>query len=117
MDIILLPINFRLHLDTLVGDIRKMFYCINLDERHRGYYPFLWNGIYGPTEETKIYRFKRLALGSVDFPFLVINTAHHHLDQIIKTNPKLKQAAAFIKTIYILMTSLDLRTQLKKQLD
>ena len=30
-------------------------------------------------------------------PFLAINPVHHHLDQIIKTKPKLKQAAEFIK--------------------
>ena len=36
-------------------------------------------------------------MGSVDSPFLAINTVHHHLDQIIKTKPKLKQAAEFIK--------------------
>ena len=36
-------------------------------------------------------------MGSVDSPFLAINTVHHHLEQIIKTNPKLKQAAEFIK--------------------
>ena len=32
LDIILLLINFRLHPYTLVGDISRMFYCINLDE-------------------------------------------------------------------------------------
>ena len=36
-------------------------------------------------------------MGSVDSPFLAINTVHHHLDKMIKTNPKLKQAAEFIK--------------------
>ena len=30
LDIILLLINFRLHPYTLVGDISRMFYCINL---------------------------------------------------------------------------------------
>ena len=72
-----------------------MFYCINLDEKHRDYYRFLWND--DPNAEPKIYRFKRLTMGSVDSPFLAINTVHHHLEQIIKTNPKLKQAAEFIK--------------------
>ena len=36
-------------------------------------------------------------MGSVDTPFLANNTVHYHLDQIIKSNPKLKQAAEFIK--------------------
>ena len=36
-------------------------------------------------------------MGSVDSPFLAINTVHHHLEQIMKTTPKLKQAAEFIK--------------------
>ena len=95
LDIILLLINFRLHPYTLVGDISRMFYCINLDENYRNYYRFLWND--DPNEEPKIYRFKRLTMGTVDSPFLAINTVHHHLDQTIKTNPKLKQAAEFIK--------------------
>ena len=92
---ILLLINFGLHSYTLVGDISMMLYFINLDEKHRDYYRFLWNN--DPNAEPKIYRFKRLTMGSVDSPFLAINTVHHHLDKMIKTNPKLKQAAEFIK--------------------
>ena len=80
-----------------------MFYCINLDEKHRDYYRFLWND--KQDEEPRIYRFKRLTMGSVDSPFLAINTVHHHLDQIIKTKPKLKQAAEFIK-IYLYVDDL-----------
>ena len=98
LDIILLLINFRLHPYTLVGDISRMFYCINLDEKHRDYYRFLWNN--DPNAEPKIYRFKRLTMGSVDSPFLAINTVHHHLDKMIKTNPKLKQAGDFIKRYF-----------------
>ena len=36
-------------------------------------------------------------MGLVDSPSLAINTVHHHLDPIIKINPRLKQAAEFIK--------------------
>ena len=36
-------------------------------------------------------------MGSVDSPFLAINTIHYHLDLIIKEQPHLKQAAEFIK--------------------
>ena len=72
-----------------------MFYCINLDEKHRNYYRFFWHDDH--TQEPKIYRFKRLTMGSVDSPFLAINTVHHHVDQIIKTKPNLKEAAEFIK--------------------
>ena len=36
-------------------------------------------------------------MGSVDSPFLAINTVHHHLEQMMKTNQKLKQAVEFIK--------------------
>ena len=36
-------------------------------------------------------------MGSVNSPFLAINTVHHHLDKIIDTNPKLASAAEFIK--------------------
>jgi len=95
LDIVHLLINFRLHPYTLVGDISRMFYCINLGEQHRDYYRFLWHD--NPNEEPKIYRFKRLTMGSVDSPFLAINTVHYHLDQIIKEQPHLKPAAEFIK--------------------
>ena len=95
LDIVHLLINFRLHPYTLVGDISRMFYCINLDEKHRNYYRFFWHDDH--TQEPKIYRFKRLTMGSVDSPFLAINTVHHHVDQIIKTKPNLKEAAEFIK--------------------
>ena len=37
-------------------------------------------------------------MGSVDFPFAAINTFLHHLDQMMKTNPKIKQAAELIKS-------------------
>ena len=73
-----------------------MFYCINLDEKHRNYYRFFWHD-YHTQESTKVNRFKRLTMGSVDSPFLAINTVHHHVDQIIKTKPNLKEAAEFIK--------------------
>ena len=95
LDTVHLLINFRLHPYTLVGDISRMFHCINLNEKHRDYYRFLWNN--NPDEEPKIYRFKRLTIGSTDSPFLAIYTVHHHLNQIIKKQPKLKQAAEFIK--------------------
>ena len=72
-----------------------MFYYINLNEKHRDYYRFLWND--DPNTEPNICRFERFAIGSVDTPFLAINTVHHHLEQMIKTNPNLKQAAEFIK--------------------
>ena len=39
-------------------------------------------------------------MGSVDIPFFAINTVHHHLDQIIRSEPKLKQLAAFIKNCF-----------------
>ena len=42
-------------------------------------------------------RFKRLTMGSIDSPFLAINTVPYHLDQILKTTLTLKQAAEFIK--------------------
>lgn len=72
-----------------------MFYYNNLHRKRRDYYRFLWND--QPSDAPKIYRFKGITMGSVDSPFLVINTVHYHLDQIIKTNPKLKQATEFIK--------------------
>ena len=60
LDIILLLINFRRHPYTLVGDISRMFYCINLEKKYRNYYRFLWND--SPNEEPKMYRFKRLTM-------------------------------------------------------
>merc|ERR1711954_552669 len=66
LDIILLLINFRLHPYTPARGISRMFYCINLDEKHRDYYRFLWND--DPSAEPKIYSLKRLTMGSVDSP-------------------------------------------------
>jgi len=54
-------------------------------------------------------------MGSVDSPFLAINTVHHHVDQITETEPKLAEAAQFIKNIYMLMTLLERQTQLQRQ--
>ena len=95
LDIVKLLINFRLHPYTIVGDISRMFWGINLEEKYRDYYRFLWSD--DPNKEPKIYRFKRLTMGTVDSPFLAINTVHYHLEQIIKTNPELTNAANFIK--------------------
>ena len=36
-------------------------------------------------------------MGTVDSPFLAINTVHHHLDEVVKFHPELKQAAELIK--------------------
>ena len=36
-------------------------------------------------------------MGSVDSQFLAINTVHHHVDQITEKEPKLAEAAQFIK--------------------
>ena len=83
LDTILLPIKFRLHPYTLVEDISRMFYCINLYKKD--YYRSLWND--DPNAEPKIYRFKRLTSGLFDSPFLAINTVHHHLEQMMKTIP------------------------------
>ena len=54
-------------------------------------------------------------MGSVDSPFLAINTVHHHVDQITETEPKLAEAAQFIKNIYMLMTLLERQIQLQRQ--
>ncbi len=120
LDIVHLLINFRLHPTVIVGDISRMFYCINLDEKHRDYYRFLWTEKEG--EEPKVYRFKRLTMGSVDSPFLAINTVHHHLDMIAKRYPDLKRAAIFIKEhLYVddLLGAVDSETEaitLRKQI-
>ena len=38
LDIAELLIKFRVHPYTIVGDISRMFYCVNLDPRHQHYY-------------------------------------------------------------------------------
>ena len=95
LDIILLLINFRMHPYTIVGDISRMFHQINLDEKYRDLYRYLWHD--DATKEPRVFRFKRLTMGSVDSPFLAINTVHHHLENVTKTHPKLSRAAKFIK--------------------
>ena len=95
LDIVHLLMNLRLHPYTPVGDISRMFYCINLKEEHRDYYRFLWND--NPKEEPKIFGSKTLTMGTVDSPFLAINTVHYHLQEVIKSHPELAKAATFIK--------------------
>ena len=72
-----------------------MFYCVNLDPRHQHYYRFLWAE--KPTTEPNVYKFLRLTMGTVDSPFLAINTVHYHLDQIAKEHPRLITAAEFVR--------------------
>ena len=43
LDIILLVINFHMHPYTIVGDISRMFHQINLDEKYRDLYRYLWH--------------------------------------------------------------------------
>ena len=63
-------------------------------------------------------------MGSVDSPFLAINIVHHHLNDVVKSHPNLKQAAEFIKKyLYVddllgatdkTNKALELRTQIQK---
>ena len=95
LDIVYLLIKMRMHPTIIIGDISRMFYCINLDKRYRDHYRFLWSK--KADEEPKIYRFKRLTMGTTDSPFLAINTVHHHLDQIAEEYPELKNTTEFVK--------------------
>ena len=108
LDIVHLLINFRLHPIALVGDISRMFYCINLNEEFRDYYRLLWNE--KKYEIPKIYRFKRLTMGTVDAPFLSLSTIHYHLDKTAKEEPSLREACELIKKhLYVddLMAAVD----------
>ena len=93
--IVHLLISFMLHPIALVGDISRMFYCINLNEKFRDYYRLLWND--QKDEMPKIYRFKRLTMGTVDSPFLYLETIHYHLDKTAKEYANLKNACELIK--------------------
>ena len=84
-----------MHPHTIVGDISRMFHQINIDPKHRDLYRFLWHD--DATMEPRVFRFKRLTMGSVDSPFLAINTVRHHLANVAKTHPELRKAAQFIK--------------------
>ena len=68
-----------------------MFYCVNLNEEFRDYYRLLWNN--NKDEVPKIYRFKRLTMGTVDSTFLSISTIHYHLDKTDKEEPEQKKPA------------------------
>ena len=108
LDIVHLLINFRLHPIALVGDISRMFYCINLNEEFRDYYRLLWNE--KKDEIPKIYRFKRLTMGTVDSPFLSLSTIHYHLDKTAKEEPSLREDCELIKKhLYVddLMAAVD----------
>ena len=72
-----------------------IFHQISIDPRYRDLYRFLWHD--DATKEPRVFRFKRLTMGSVDSPFLAINTVHHHLDNIAKSHPRLRKAAKFTK--------------------
>ena len=60
-------------------------------------------------------------MGTVDSPFLAINTVHYNLEKITKQNPELAKAAKFIKDhLYVddLMGAVDSETEaitLRKQ--
>ena len=99
LDIILLLINFRMHPYTIVGDISRMFQQINLDEKYRDLYRHLLHD--DATKEPRVFRFKRLTMGSVDSPFLAINTVHHHLENVTKTHPNLAEQLNSSRIIFM----------------
>jgi hypothetical protein len=65
--------------------VAKAFLQLQLQESDRDVTRFLWvKDINKPlTPENKvIYRFKRILFGVISSPFLLIQTIHHHLNQI-----------------------------------
>ena len=58
IDLIALLIKLRLNKIVLVGDISRMFYNIDIQEKFRDNYRILWN-FTNNEEEPKVYRFKR----------------------------------------------------------
>ena len=96
LDITSLLIQLRLKKIVLIADISRMFYNIAIQEPFRDYYRFLWN-FNTEQDEPKIYRFKAVLMGASDSPFLAIATIHHHLDEVVKSNPNKKWITDLIR--------------------
>ena len=92
IDLIALLIKLRLNKIVLVGDISRMFYNIDIQERFRDNYRILWN-FTNNEEEPKVYRFKKLIMGANDSPCLAISTVHYPLIKLAKKIQPLKRFA------------------------
>ena len=74
-----------------------MFYNIDIQEKFRDNYCILWN-FTSNEDKPKVFRFKKLLMGTNDSPCLAISTVHYHLDKISKENPNLEKVCQLIKT-------------------
>ena len=81
IDLIALLMKFRMHPIILIADISRMFYNIEIQEQYRDYYRLLWN-FEDNDNPPKVYRFKRIIMGSNDSPCIAISVVHYHLDTI-----------------------------------
>lgn len=72
--------RFRLKEVGVIGDIRKAFLQIALNERDRDFLRFLW---INKNEESKIYRHCRVVFGVCSSPFLLEASIKLHLEETL----------------------------------
>ena len=81
------------HQVILIGDIRKAFLQIEVDEGDRDSLRFLWvKDPFAPDMQEEILRFARLIFGAGPSPFLLGGTLAHHLEKYEKSEPKIVKA-------------------------
>ena len=73
-----------------------MFYNIEIHQEFRDNYRILYN-FKSTQAEPKVYRFKRMIMGTNDSPCLAISTIHLHLENIAKEKPHLRKTCELLK--------------------
>ena len=86
LDIVELLIKLRLKRIVILGDLKRMFYNILIQEDCRDYFRFLWN--FEDEERPNIFRFRTLIMGAKSSPYLAIATVHHHLRKVAMEQPQ-----------------------------
>ena len=86
-------LRLREHQVILIGDIRKAFLHIEVDEGDRDSLRFLWvKDPFAADVQEEILRFSRVIFGAGPSPFLLGGTLAHHLEKCEKGEPEIVKA-------------------------
>ena len=86
-------LRLREHQVILIGDIRKAFLQIEVDEGDRDSLRFLWvKDPFAADVQEEILRFSRVIFGVGPSPFLLGGTLAHHLEKYEKGEPEIVKA-------------------------
>ena len=86
LDIVELLIKLRLKRIVFLGDLKRMFYNILIQEEYRDYFRFLWT--FNKADIPTIFRFRTLLMVAKSSPYLVIPTVHYHLNNVAMEQPQ-----------------------------